>query len=232
MPTFRANDDVNSSIDSTKTEPAVVSPTLRRRPSFEQPECGPVRHSPSPLNASGRLQHNPYMYNVLGDKASPDMQKRTSPIPAFPATPTQARTLSFENVDELGDASLDARVAGLSPTSPVLGGYAAARFISGSAFSNHSEPSFEIESQLPWNQSQQAQSQASARKKRRGGRNSANAQQVRPLAMPPSTASGPVSPVQATPSSPVVSSPTTGAACVTRVYRNGRPVPVAVPASS
>jgi hypothetical protein len=274
----------DTSVSSVSTEPHNLEPTPRRRVSpVHAPVACATRASPLPSshntslattnaantslhNTSGtsptnlgagtpiRKRNDPYMYNVLGAHASPDMAARTSPIPEGHMSPTailghpqmhlhpgMAKVLSTydfdadENMSMGGDTTLPtpAALGGITtPSTPLLGGYMAACYSSAFPPGQLPKPMPDFTEHVPV-----------AAGRRRSHNNAPYNQHhhptVRVHAMPPPPMSAAAvmrgeSPEQRVPSPAnanacsVPTSPTSpsSASPMTRVYRNGRPVPV------
>jgi hypothetical protein len=183
----------DTSISSVTTEPHLgLEPTTRRRVS--PPQCG--SRSPTECGPIVR-KNNPYMYNVLGEHASPGMAARTSPIPRAESpmfNNSLGRNQSFEVDDERTDLP---PLASVGAAAPVLGSYMAACYSSAfppGQFAKPVAPIVEVQKHEP-----------RTRRGRRGG----------PADLEVSPPSSPLSPNPTSPTTPM-----------TRVYRNGRPVPV------
>ena len=215
----------NTSVSSVNTEPhAAHEPTMRRRVS--PPSTAVAERRLSPLNVSREAgtpnsrRHNPYMYNVLGENASPDLMARTSPLPRDPSPDAcgaeVAQLHRNQSVDWDDEAPLQHQrpadvsfgAPGTTPSTPILGGYMAQCY--SSVFPPGHLPS-------PMAEKPAAKPGRTSRRKQRG------AEQRPPTIAMPSHESMTKSP------SPEGSPTSAGPASMTRVYRNGRPVPVMAP---
>lgn len=275
---------VNTSISSVSTEPHTAEPTPRRRvhsppaPIFDAVK--PPRSSStndltvavatahrvgsqgtSPVNASTTgspvRKNNPYMYNVLGEHASPDFASRTSPIPndalnqtaassittspTFPSSalpPHHPRRHSFD-WDEVHQLQQDA-----TGSPAVLGSYMAQCYSSAFPPGHLPKPMAHDVALKSTKSSAQREPGTGRRRGRRGGSNSPHNSSTAtvatattaasPAAAAPVPVAAPVptpSPAAVAPAQPraaahVSSAAADADAAMTRVYRNGRPVPV------
>ena len=241
--------------DAVKPAPEHVASSAAATPAAAPNTPPRAASRASPTNAVGSpvRKNNPYQYNVLGENASPDFAARTSPIPAEPMAPsagpstcTNSPTFGGVSPHQMqqrpsfewgpgGDLPPHPHGSGTPPTgSPVLGSYMAQCY--SSAFPPGQLPKPLGQPALPGDgaaSKPRREAGSGRRRGRRGGSNSPHNSSTATVAAPASPTTAAPAPAAAAAPAPqpqpaprAATPPGDDGSAMTRVYRNGRPVPV------